>query len=118
VAGTLSRYKAVVEKVHSGDDLILMVDLGVDSLYKRVRARLQGVDTPDAYKANAETEAGRIRERVRRLVSHKHCIVDVHTTGKGGWVVTLYVALDNEELMNVNDVLRAMGFVYNRSSAA
>ena len=38
--GGNTRFKAIVEEVHSGDDLILMVDLNVDCLYKKVRARL------------------------------------------------------------------------------
>lgn len=106
-------YQARVEEVHSGDDLILMVDLGFDNQFKRVRARLLGVDTPDAYKANASTEAGKVRDKVRILTKDKRCVIDVHSSRRGGWIVTLYTQEDENEYFNINESLMVMGFVYN-----
>lgn len=100
-----------VLEVHSGDDLILMVDLGVDDLFKKVRARLFGVDTPDAYKADSTTEAGKIREDVRKTVVSRDCYVDVNKVNSSGWVVTLHVIKDGTDL-NLNSHLAEMGYIY------
>lgn len=107
------RYHATVEEVHSGDDLILMVELGHDSLFKRVRVRLQGVDTPDAYKADATTEAGRIRDQVRSMTKDKKCVIEVHSNRKGGWIVTLFIRGANDEFFDLNKHLKDAGFVFN-----
>ncbi len=118
--GGNTRFKATVEEVHSGDDLILMVDLNVDCLYKKVRARLQGVDTPDAYKAQADTQAGSVRDRVRKLTQGKQCWVDLHQQGRGGWIVTLWVknGKAEDEPQNVNAMLKDEGFVYQNLQRA
>lgn len=107
------RYPCTVEEVHSGDDLVAMVELGHDALYKLVRIRLQGVDTPDAYKAKADTPAGSVREQVRRWINanDKKCIIEKHAEGKGGWICTLYIR-DGAEWVNLNERLIEMGYVY------
>lgn len=103
--------QAEVIEVHSGDDLVVMASLGVDSLYKKVRVRLQGVDTPDAYKAAPDTEAGEVREQVSSMVKGKMCTMDVHTQGKGSWVVTLYLDRDTDK-ESLNDILKKQGYVF------
>jgi len=105
--------QAEVLEVHSGDDLILLVDLGIDSLFKRTRVRLQGVDTPDAYKAAPETEAGQIRDKVARLVKGKKCTIDVHMQGKASWIVTLFVGV-KADAYSLNDTLKEQGYVYTQ----
>lgn len=105
-------FECTVEEVHSGDDLILMVDLGVDALYKKVRARLAGVDTPDAYKAGQDTEAGEVRELVRKLTRDKKCFLDLQNFGKGGWIVVLHIKDSNGEALNLNQYLMEQGHVY------
>lgn len=112
---TSIRFKARVEEVHSGDDLVLLVDLGIDSLYKRIRARLHGVDTPDAYKAVQGTEAGKVRDTVREITNNKACYVEVKSEGKGGWVVRLFVENDNEPMIDVNQSLIDSGYVFSKS---
>lgn len=102
-----------VLEIHSGDDLILMVDLGVDGLHKRVRARLKGVDTPSAFKATKDTEAGAARDMLRELTSGKRCWIELSAAGKGGWIVTLFT--ENRvtgTVTNVNDTLISHGYVY------
>lgn len=111
MAVTLVKYEAEVVEVHSGDDMVLMVNLGVDGLYKRVRARLHGVDTPDAFRSANTTKAGEVRDQVRKITRDKECTITVHTTGKGGWIVTLE-APDGENLVNINELLIEQGFVY------
>jgi hypothetical protein len=105
-------YSVKVEEVHSGDDLILMVDLGIDNLYKRVRVRLAGVDCPDAYRAAPETEAGRVRDAVREI-TRGECRAKVHQQGgRGGWLVTLLYKTSEGVFTSINDQLVTEGHVY------
>ena len=106
------QYYAEVVEVHSGDDLVLMVDLGLDGFYKRVRARLHGVDTPDAYKLDSDTPAGRVRDKVRDMVSGRRCMIEMHAIRRGGWIVTLYVLKEPEQPLNINETLRSEGYIF------
>lgn len=101
-----------VEEVHSGDDLVLLVNLGVDGLYKRVRARLRGVDTPSAFRAGKDSEAGEIRDTMRTLTSRGSCTIELHSHGRGGWLVTLFISTKESGVINVNEYLQAKGYVY------
>ena len=105
-------YEVEVEEVHSGDDLVLLVNLGVDGLFKRVRARLKGVDTPSAFRAARDTEAGNIRDTLRQMVAKGKCSIELHSQGKGGWLVTLFVTKDGSAATNVNEMMIAKGYVY------
>lgn len=105
-------YAAKVEEVHSGDDFILMVDLGVDGLFKRTRGRLHGVDAPNAYKARAETEAGAIRDEVKRLISAGKCMIELISEGKGGWIVRMFVTDPLNQVTDLNSLLRGRGYIY------
>lgn len=107
-------FSVAVEEVHSGDDLVAMADLGIDKLFKRVRIRLQGVDTPNAYMAKVDSVAGNLRDEVRKLTLGKKCRVDVVAEGKGGWLGILYILQDEGEV-NVNELLIGRGFVYKRN---
>lgn len=89
-----------------------MVNLGVDGIYKRTRVRLHGVDAPNAYKAAADTEAGKVRDDVKRLTRDK-CLVEVISEGKGGWIVTMTVFDDDGQPINLNSLMRDKGYVYN-----
>lgn len=108
-------FEVTVEEVHSGDDVVLFVNLGIDNLYKRVRARLRGVDTPSAFKAKASSEAGTVRELVREVTAKGRCSAIVHSQGKGGWLITLSVMHRSEVgevTTNVNELLVSRGYVY------
>lgn len=108
---TINQYHVDVVEVHSGDDLILMVDLGIDGLFKKVRARLHGVDTPDAYKLKISTEAGQVRKYVKQLTARKTCFIKVHSKCAGIWKVSLYIGSpDSAEC--INDILKAKGYIY------
>lgn len=109
------KFNAKVEEVHSGDDFILLIDLGVDGLFKRTRCRLHGVDAPNAYKAKVDTEAGRVRDEVKRLVASGRCLVELVSEGKGGWIVHMHVIDSNGELLDLNGTLRDRGYVYSPS---
>ena len=112
------RYHCIVEEVHSGDDLVAMIELGHDALFKRSRVRLQGVDTPDAYKEKAASPAGTVREQVRRWVqaNDKKCVIEKHAEGRGGWICTLWIR-DEGEWVNLNERLIEMGYVYRKPEA-
>jgi len=112
-------YQAEVLEVHSGDDLMLLVNIGIDSLYKKVRVRLQGVDTPDAYKAGVDTEAGKVRDRVSTLIKGKKCYIQAHSQspGKGGWVVTLYLE-PSMKTETLNEILCQEGYVFGGKTNA
>ncbi len=104
-------YSVKVEEVHSGDDLVGLVNLGIDGLFKRVRLRLHGVDTPNAYKVGAGTVAGSVRDEVRQLTTGV-CRLSVVSEGRGGWVVTLYAMQPDGTEININSHLRSAGYVY------
>ncbi len=109
--GTL--LQAEVLEVHSGDDMVLLASLGVDNLYKKVRVRLHGVDTPDAYRAAPGTEAGDVRDAVAKTVKGKRCTIDVHTQGKGSWIVSLYLGI-TDEAECLNTILQKQGYVFTQ----
>lgn len=112
------RYKVIVEEVHSADDFVLLVDLGVAGLYKRTRARLHGVDAPNAYKVRADTDAGRLRDEVKNMVVGVPCEITIVSEGRGGWVVELYMhSSATGETVHINGALRARGYVYERRDA-
>jgi endonuclease YncB( thermonuclease family) len=95
--------------------MVALVDLGVDSLFKRTRIRLDGVDTPDAFKSGKDTEAGKVREQIRELVMGRPCSIDIKSMGKGGWKVVLMVKQPNQEdHTNVNQLLIEQGYVFKR----
>lgn len=101
-----------MEEVHSGDDFIILANLGVDGLFKRTRVRLHGVDAPNAYKAASFTEAGRVRDEVKKLVRDK-CLVEIISEGKGGWIVNMTVFDDDGQPFSLNGLMRDKGYVYN-----
>lgn len=104
-------FEARVEEVHSGDDFILLVNLGVDGLFKRTRVRLHGVDAPNAYKAGPDTEAGRVRDEIRKRIGSR-CLVELIAEGKGGWIVNMTVFDSNNQPMCLNKSLQERGYVY------
>lgn len=104
------KYLCEVKEVMSGDDLLLLVDLGVDGLYKKVRARLKGTDTPDAYKSKPDTEAGRVRDWVRELSGSDECVLELCAVRKGGWIVILWPNKDTSK-DSINSILQKHGYI-------
>jgi len=105
-------YEARVEEVLSGDDLILMVDLGVEHLHKKIRARLDGVDTPDAHMAKANTEAGRIRDEIRKNTRGK-CRIEITSRTAKCWIVRLHTHIEGRDVC-LNDLLISRGYIYSK----
>jgi len=110
------RLPCEVLQVFSGDDLIVMVDLQVESLFKKQRVRLHGVDAPSAVRSGAETTAGQIRAYVRGLCKGKTVELQVISRGVSSWVVVAWVMLDTGP-HNLNQDLIAQGYAYQRESS-
>lgn len=106
------KFFAEVKEVHSGDDLILMVDLGIDGLFKKARCRLAGVDTPDAYRSDGSTEAGKVRDYVKSVVKTRRCYIEVLGERRNSWLITLFVE-DDGKLSCLNKVLMDQGYVFD-----
>lgn len=107
-------YPCEVREVFSGDDLIVLVDLGFEGLYKRQRVRLHGVDTPNAVGAGNDTEAGRIRKEVRSLTRGRKAQLTIISRNSNSWVVALVVEADPEVggTINLNEYLREKGYIF------
>jgi endonuclease YncB( thermonuclease family) len=108
-------YFCEVREVFSGDDLIALVDLGVENLWKRQRLRLAGVDTPPAINALGDTEAGKLRSFVRTLVRGRRAQITIVSRNTNSWVVALVVET-HEGWQNVNDILIARGYEFKKQS--
>jgi len=107
-------FDVVVNEVHSGDDLIVTVDLGVAGLFKKVRARLKGVDVPSAHRLTKDTEAGKLRDELKEIIKKGNCRILLHNELKGGWLITLYVSIvDSTESIDVNKYFMDKGYVYS-----
>lgn len=106
-------YAVRVSDVFSGDDLMVMVDLGVDDLWKRKRIRLHGVDTPNAVHAADDTEAGRVRRLVRGIAGNRTGTINLRSRGSGSWVVELIINTPDGPL-NLNEYLINQGFQFKR----
>lgn len=102
----------------SGDDMTMMVDLGVDDLFKRVRIRLHGVDTPSGFQAPPDSPGGVVRDQVRSLVDNKECKIRVLVQSKGGWIVDLFVPTSAGTEIHLNQHLRDQGHVFLRTRGA
>lgn len=107
------KYKARVVDVYSGDDLLLMVDLGVDGLFKQVRARLHGVDAPNAFREREGSEAYVVRDEVKNILENQVVQIDIHHEGRGGWVVELWYLDALQVHRSLNSFLQKRGYIYN-----
>jgi len=107
-------YLAKIVDVFSGDDLIVMVDLGAEDLYKRQRIRLHGVDTPNAIGAGPDTEAGKVRAYVRSLVRDKTLNIKIQSKGANSWVAVVEVQTPEGVTINLNEELVNQGYAFKR----
>ena len=103
-------FPAEVKEVYSADDILIQVDLGISGLYVQKRARLHGVDAPDAFKKPPESLEGKLREEVRKLVKGT-CRVTVVKEVKGDLIVVLYYDRYGESV-NLNQELMDRGYLF------
>lgn len=109
-----TEFSCEVREVFSGDDLIALVDLGVENLWKKQRIRLSGVDTPNAINATGDTEAGQLRSLVRAMVRGRKGRLTIISRTTNSWICTLVVETP-EGTVNVNDFLVAKGYQFKRA---
>lgn len=108
-------YDAELKQVLSGDDLFVMVDLGVDDLHKRVRVRLSGVDTPNAIGAAPGSPAHRVSDQVRRMIGrNKLRLHPLSIRGNNSWVCNVEIVTPNGEYINLNKQLIDAGYVFKK----
>lgn len=103
-------YPVEVKEVYSADDLQVMVDLMIGGQHLLRRARLHGVDAPDAFKKAPDSEEGKLRDEVRRLVRGS-CKISVIKEMKGDLIVNLFYE-KNGETINLNKELIGRGYVF------
>lgn len=113
------QFPCEVREVFSGDDLVVMVDLGIENLWKRQRIRLAGVDTPNAVGAPDDTEAGRIRKEIRTMTRGRRGVITVISRNLNSWVCSLVVEATGtpDGVVCVNDWLIGKGYVFKRGAA-
>lgn len=107
-------YKAKVVRVVDGDTLDLMVDLGF-TVYVRIRARLEGIDTPETYgvkKGSAEWVAGMESKKavLAWLVKHGRSVTIKTTKGTGKYGRWLATICTHDMLVSLNQYLLDEGF--------
>jgi len=104
-----------VEQVISGDDILCLVELAIDDLYKKVRCRLDGVDTPDGYRQERSTAAGEVRNEVRKMLKGQQCSIKLISASRKDWKVIFYIH-KGDEMFNLNEYLQSKGYVYQQDS--
>jgi endonuclease YncB( thermonuclease family) len=107
-----TEFACEVREVFSGDDLIVMVDLGVMNLFQRQRIRLAGVDTPNAIGSREDTSGGEVRRQVRQLARGRKAKLSVVTRYANSWVVQLTIETP-EGPVDLNQRLVDQGYTYN-----
>ena len=110
-------YKGRVEQVYSGDDMIVMLDLAVEGLYKKQRIRLAGVDTPNGVRESAESEAGKVRAYVLGLCKNHDLSITVLSRSRSSWVASVVVHLKEGDF-DLNDDLIKRGYLYKNPPKA
>lgn len=108
----MDTFECSVLEVHSGDNFLALINLGVDGLFKQVRIRLHGVDAPDGYMKKADTEAGIIRQEVKHILFEKNniskkCKFTLNYVRGTNWIGQL--TCDN---ININEYLRDKGYIW------
>jgi len=109
-------YIVEVKQVISGDDILVMAELSPDDIYKKVRCRLEGVDTPDGYRQDKDSPAGKVRELVRKLVKNQKCSVIVKNQSRKDWIVEMFIH-DGDKKLNLNAYLISEGYVYSQDNS-
>mgnify|MGYP002759370126 CR=1 FL=1 len=105
-------YEGRVEGVFSGDDLVIMVDLRTEDLFKRQRVRLDGVDTPNAVGLPEDSPAGKVRKEVLSLVRNRSVRISRIRRKSTSWVAVVEILGDRP--LNLNDYLIQKGYDFKR----
>lgn len=97
-----AKYSVEVIRINTIDDLVGYIDLGHDSLYKKVKMRLLGIQSPEQDTIYLST----IKEM--KKMQGTRCTITLHFKRGNSWIVTLWDSLG----CNINEKLAKEGFIY------
>ena len=100
----------------SADDLIVILDMVLGCMTSKQRVRLSGVDAPTVNNSTKDNVAVELRNRVQKMiVDSKQCWVCVDRYTNGGDIVgTVYYCMDGVNMINLNQELIDLGYVFSR----
>jgi micrococcal nuclease len=113
-------YKAVVERVVDGDTIDVIIDLGFKT-WKKVRVRMEGINTPESRTRDLEEKKRGLAAKDRLVeileLNNNECVLHVSGVGKFGraiasvFVTSLSPTRDDSSLtlINVNQQLITEG---------
>lgn len=113
-------YKAVVERVVDGDTIDVIIDLGFKT-WKKVRVRMEGINTPESRTRDLEEKKRGLAAKDRLVeileLNNNKCVLHVSGVGKFGraianvFVTSLSPTHDDSSLtlINVNQQLITEG---------
>lgn len=113
-------YKAIVERVVDGDTIDVIIDLGFKT-WKKVRVRMEGINTPESRTRDLEEKKRGLAAKDRLVeileLNNNECILQVSGVGKFGraiasvFVTSLSPTHDDSSLtlINVNQQLITEG---------
>ena len=104
-------YKALVERVVDGDTIDVIIDLGFKT-WKKVRVRMEGINTPESRTRDLEEKKRGLAAKDRLVeileLNNNKCILQVSGVGKFGraiasvYVDTLSPASEKSSMTTIN----------------
>ena len=104
-------YKAIVERVVDGDTIDVIIDLGFKT-WKKVRVRMEGINTPESRTRDLEEKKRGLaaKDRLVEILEYNNneCTLKVSGVGKFGraiasvYVETLSPASDKSSITEIN----------------
>ena len=80
-------YKAVVDRVVDGDTIDVIIDLGF-SVWKKIRVRMEGINTPESRTRDLEEKKRGLaaKDRLKSILefNNNNCVLKVSGVGKYG----------------------------------
>ena len=104
-------YKAIVERVVDGDTIDVIIDLGFKT-WKKVRVRMEGINTPESRTRDLEEKKRGLAAKDRLIeileLNNNECVLQVSGVGKFGraiasvYVDTLSPASEKSSMTTIN----------------
>jgi micrococcal nuclease len=104
-------YKAIVDRVVDGDTIDVTIDLGFKT-WKKVRVRMEGINTPESRTRDLEEKKKGLaaKARLQEILDYNNneCVLKVSGVGKFGraiasvYVDTLSPASDKSSMTEIN----------------
>jgi micrococcal nuclease len=107
----LYHYKAFISDAYDGDTVTADIDLGLKTIVKGEKLRLNRINTPEV--RGEEKEAGKIsRDYLRGRIVGKTVLIETFKDKKGkyGRYIAEIWLPENGDYTNINDELVAKGF--------